>query len=58
MKIALPLICLLVAGCRDAQPPLPTRDEAAQLNEAEDLLDQTANDEGPDAAAADPSLNN
>ena len=55
MKIRLALLCLIVAACRDPQPALPTRDEAAQLNEAEDLLNQTAKGEGPEAEASDPS---
>ena len=49
------LLFLLAAGCRDAQPPLPTPDESAQLDEAEDLLNQTAKEEGPEAQAPDPS---
>jgi len=46
---------LILNSCRDAQPPLPTRDEAAQLDEAEDLLNQAAKEEGPEAEAPDPS---
>jgi hypothetical protein len=46
---------LLASSCRDAQPPLPTPDESAQLDEAEDLLNQAAKEEGPEAQAPDPS---
>jgi hypothetical protein len=46
---------LLASSCRDAQPPLPTPDESAQLDEAEDLLNQAAKEEGPEAEAPDPS---
>jgi hypothetical protein len=40
---------LLLAGCRDDRPPAPTVQQAAQLNEAEDMLNATAqNEEGPE----------
>ena len=55
MRLALLALALSVTACRDAQPPLPTRDESAQLDEAEDLLNQTAKEEGPEAQAPDPS---
>jgi hypothetical protein len=55
MRLVLLAAALILNSCRDAQPPLPTRDEAAQLDEAEDLLNQAAKEEGPEAEAPDPS---
>ena len=55
MRLALLALTLSVTACRDAQPPLPTWDESAQLDEAEDLLNQAAKEEGPEAEAPDPS---
>ena len=34
------LLTLILAGCRDAQPPLPTTEQSAQLNEAEAMLER------------------
>ena len=54
-QVPLLTLMLFVAACRDAQPALPTRDEAAQLDEAEAMLNQSAKEEGPEAGASDPS---
>jgi hypothetical protein len=40
--VAILLAGLLVNACGDDRPPAPTADEAAQLNDAEDLLNQQA----------------
>jgi hypothetical protein len=55
MRVAFFVAAMMLSACRDAQPPLPTRDESAQLDEAEDLLNQAAKEEGPEAQASDPS---
>ena len=55
MRIAFLVVAIALSACRDAQPPLPTRDESAQLDEAEELLNQAAKEEGPEADAPDPS---
>lgn len=46
---------LLLAACGDHRPAAPTAEESAQLNDAEAMLNQTANEEGPEAPAPDPS---
>jgi hypothetical protein len=46
----------MVAGCRKDQPPAPTAEQSQQLNDAEDMLNNMAeNEEGPEANASDPS---
>jgi hypothetical protein len=41
------LTCLLfAAACRDEAPPAPTVEEAEQLNEAEQMLNEHANEAG------------
>jgi hypothetical protein len=39
---------LFLAACGDQQPPAPTAEEAAQLNEAEAMLNELSNEEGPE----------
>jgi hypothetical protein len=40
---------LTLGACRGDQPPAPTSQESAQLNEAEDMLNDLAhNEEGPE----------
>ena len=51
------LTLVLAAGCRDAQPPLPTTGQSAQLNEAEAMLNELGNEKGPGAKAPDPFSN-
>ena len=47
---------LLLAACKDDRPPAPTAEESAQLNQAEDMLNDLAqNEEGPEANASSPS---
>jgi len=53
-----PFVCafLLLAACHDDRPPAPTAEESAQLNQAEDMLNDVAqNEEGPEANASGPS---
>jgi len=51
------IVCvLLLAACQDKRPPVPTQEQSAQLNEAEDMLnDMAANEEGPADRSASPS---
>jgi len=46
---------LILAGCRDQRPPAPTAEQSAQLNEADSMLNELANEEGPEANAPSPS---
>ena len=48
---------LLLTGCRDRQPPAPTEEQSAQLNEAEAMLNDAANanEEGPADRSTGPS---
>jgi len=50
------LCVLLLAACQDKRPPAPTGQQSAQLNEAEDMLNDMANnEEGPADRSASPS---
>jgi hypothetical protein len=51
MRSIVVLAALLILGaCREQQPPAPTPQQADQLNEAEDMLNQAAgNEKGPEA---------
>ena len=47
-----------LAACNRDEPPAPTAEQSAGLNEAEDMLnDMASNEEGPEANASDPSAN-
>jgi hypothetical protein len=49
-------ILLLLCGCRKEQPPAPTAEQSAQLNDAENMLnDVAANEEGPADRSTGPS---
>ena len=51
-------LALLLAGCGDDRPPAPTPEQAAQLNEAEAMLNNVAQtQEGPANRSASPSNN-
>jgi hypothetical protein len=42
-------VLLSVGSCRDQRPPAPTDEQAQQLNDAENMLDNMeANEEGPE----------
>jgi hypothetical protein len=51
------LACLLLAlsSCRDQQPAAPTAEQSAQLNDAEEMLNEAANEEGPADRSTSPS---
>jgi nitrous oxide reductase accessory protein NosL len=40
---------LLVAACHKQRPPAPTPEQSSQLNEADSMLNNLANEEGPEA---------
>ena len=49
-------ILLLAAACHKDEPPAPTPEQSAQLNDAEDMLNGMAqNEEGLEANASSPS---
>jgi len=39
------LILLLLAACRDQRPPAPSAEQSAQLNDAENMLNEVASNE-------------
>ena len=56
MKTKILLMTCLLAACGDDRPPAPTAEEAAQLNEAEELLNaETAKEKGPEDRSPGPS---
>jgi hypothetical protein len=54
VRCALPLLLMLVA-CGDERPPAPTAEESARLDEADAMLDNLANEEGPADRSTGPS---
>ena len=49
---------LLLAACHKDAPPAPSAHQSDQLNDAEAMLNGMAeNEEGPEAKAPDPSIN-
>jgi hypothetical protein len=49
-------VLLLLGACRDQRPPGPTAEQAAQLNDAENMLNaEAANEEGPADRSTGPS---
>jgi hypothetical protein len=46
---------LLLAACHDRRPPAPTAEQSQQLNDADSMLNDLANEEGPEANASGPS---
>ena len=49
---------LLLAACGDERPPAPTPEQAERLDEAEEMLDELAKEEGPGTEAPGPSNSN
>ena len=49
------LTLLVLAGCRKDQPPAPSAEQSAQLNDADAMLNNVANEEGPADRSAGPS---
>ncbi len=56
-RLALAVLMIAIAACDRDQPPAPTSEQSAQLDEAEDMLnDMAENEEGAapeDAAPTD-----
>jgi hypothetical protein len=48
-------VILIVAACHDRRPPAPTAEQSAELNDADRMLDNLANEEGPADRSTSPS---
>ena len=49
MRLALIVLLLLVSACRKDEPPAPSAEQSAELNDAEGMLNSMApNEEGPE----------
>ncbi|HYC95697.1 MAG TPA: hypothetical protein VEB39_08380 [Sphingomicrobium sp.] len=58
MKYCLVLAALLLTSCnREEHPQAPTAAEAERLNQAEDMLNSLANEEGAAPESTAPSAN-
>jgi hypothetical protein len=55
MKPLILCAAVLAAGCHDNRPPAPTAEQSNQLNEADAMLNDLSNEEGPAANATGPS---
>jgi len=55
VRLAFLSLLLLLAACRKEEPPVPTAEQSAQLNDADSMLDNLSNEEGPEANAPGPS---
>lgn len=56
MRILVPLAILLLTACHKDEPPAPSAEQTARLDDAEAMLnDLSANEEGPEANASSPS---
>ncbi len=55
MKYASIALLLLLAACRKDEPPAPSAEQSAQLNDADAMLNNLSNEEGPEANAPGPS---
>ena len=51
----LALLLLSLCACRDERPPAPTTEQSQQLNEADAMLNDMANEEGPEDRSPGPS---
>ncbi|MES2135658.1 MAG: hypothetical protein V4502_01185 [Pseudomonadota bacterium] len=49
MKRALLILLLATAACRDQRPPAPTQEQSAQLNDAENMLNDLSGNEAVNA---------
>ena len=56
-RLLLPLLLLASACNREEQPEAPTAAESDRLNEAEDMLDSLANEEGAAPEDTAPPIN-
>ena len=58
MKLIIMLVALLLTACdREEKPQPPTAAEAERLNDAEEMLNDLANEEGAASEEAAPSVN-
>ena len=56
MRLMILIAAALLASCnRQEQPEAPTAAESERLDEAEAMLNELANEEGPEAEASSPS---
>jgi hypothetical protein len=57
MRLIVCLLLMLAACYREEKAEAPTAAESERLDQAEQMLNGLANEEGPATEAADPSIN-
>jgi hypothetical protein len=55
IRLACSALAMALSACREQRPPAPTQEQSVQLNEAEDMLNAAANEEGPADRSTGPS---
>jgi len=55
VRLAVLVLVLMTASCRKDQPPAPTPEQSSQLNDADSMLNNVANEVGPEDRSSGPS---
>jgi uncharacterized protein YcfL len=55
VRVCVTIAVLLLTGCQKEQPAAPTAEQSARLDDAENMLNAEANEEGPADRSTGPS---